>query len=180
MAHQIKEKDIRLLLQKLMAEESPKKTYGVDGVERAMTEQEMDAAVNSGAITQDKSTYNIDGAERAMEPVDYDAAVSSGAITQDIAQPQPTNREFDKFPPGLGNDGTDPVPQDVSNMSPYGSLQGAESVGADETHTMPDGTVHPYSTHEEMMEALSRKQGIGGAELVGADPRGTRLGRGRY
>jgi hypothetical protein len=93
---------------------------------------------------------------------------------------QPTNREFDKFPPGLGNDGTDPVPQDVSNMSPYGSLQGAESVGADETHTMPDGTVHPYSTHEEMMEALSRKQGIGGAELVGADPRGTRLGRGQY
>ena len=165
---QISEEDIRLLLQELMAKESPKKTYGVDGVERAMTEQEMDAAVNSGAITQDKSTYNIDGAERAMTPGDYDAAVSSGAITQDIAQPQTINELSGS------------VPQDVSNMSPYGSLQGAESVGADETHTMPDGTVHPYSTHEEMMAALLRKQGIGGAELVGADPRGTRLGRGQY
>ena len=94
--------------------------------------------------------------------------------------PQPTNREFDPPPLGLGNDETDSVPSDISNMSPYGSLQGAESVGADETHTMPDGTVHPYSTHEEMMAALLRKQGIGGAELVGADPRGTRLGRGQY
>jgi hypothetical protein len=141
---QISEEDIRLLLQELMAKESPKKTYGVDGVERAMTEQEMDDAVNSGAITQDKSTYNIDGAERAMTPGDYDAAVSSGAITQDIAQPQPTNREFDAPPLGLGNDRTAPI----SNMSPA------------ETHSMgidPDTgeeIIHPGRDHQKYLEMM--------------------------
>ena len=149
---QISEEDIRLLLQELMAKESPKKTYGVDGVERAMTEQEMDAAVNSGAITQDKSTYNIDGAERAMTPGDYDAAVSSGAITQDIAQPQPTNRDFDPPPLGLNNADTAPVPSGISNMSPA------------ETHSMgrgPDGReiIHPFRTHEEYLEAQRNKMG---------------------
>ena len=103
--------------------------------------------------------------------------------------PQQTNREFDLPPPGLGNDETDLVPQDVSNVSPEldptaGVLGEAESVGADETHTMPDGTVHPYKTHEEMVAALLKKQEkatqIEGVELVGADLRGTRLGRGRY
>ena len=98
--------------------------------------------------------------------------------------PQQTNREFDLPPPGLGNDETDLVPQDVSNVSPEldptaGVLGEAESVGADETHTMPDGTVHPYKTHEEMVAALLKKQEIEGVELVGADLRGTRLGRGR-
>ena len=103
--------------------------------------------------------------------------------------PQQTNREFDLPPPGLGNDETDLVPQDVSNVSPEldptaGVLGEAESVGADETHTMPDGTVHPYKTHEEMVAALLKKQEkatqIEGVELVGADLRGTRLGRGQY
>ena len=153
MAHQIKEKDIRLLLQELMAKESPKKTYGVDGVERAMTEQEMDAAVNSGAITQDKSTYNIDGAERAMTPGDYDAAVSSGAITQDIAQPQPTNRKFEAPPFSLNNADTAPVPPNISNISPA------------ETHSMGidpetgEEIIHPFGTHKEYLDAQRNKMG---------------------
>ena len=99
--------------------------------------------------------------------------------------PQQTNREFDLPPPDLGNDGTDLARPDISNMSPEldptaGVLGEAESVGADETHTMPDGTVHPYKTHEEMVAALLKKQEIEGVELVGADLRGTRLGRGQY
>jgi hypothetical protein len=103
--------------------------------------------------------------------------------------PQQTNREFDLPPPDLVNDGTDFVSPDIGNMSPEiyptaGVLGEAESVGADETHTMPDGTVHPYKTHEEMVAALLKKQEkatqIEGVELVGADLRGTRLGRGRY
>ena len=99
--------------------------------------------------------------------------------------PQQTNREFDLPPPGLGNDETDLARPDISNMSPEldptaGVLGEAESVGADETHTMPDGTVHPYKTHEEMVAALLKKQEIEGVELVGADLRGTRLGRGQY
>jgi len=152
MAHgPISEEDIRVLLQKLMAEESTKNTYGVDGVERAMTKEEMDAAINSGAITQDENTYNIDGAERAMKPVDYDAAVSSGAITQDIAQPQPTNREFDAPPLGLDNADTAPVPPNISNMSPA------------ETHSMGidpetgEEIIHPGRDHKQylkMMEAF--------------------------
>ena len=99
--------------------------------------------------------------------------------------PQQTNREFDLPPPGLVNDGTDFVSPDIGNISPEiyptaGVLGEAESVGADETHTMPDGTVHPYKTHEEMVAALLKKQEIEGVELVGADLRGTRLGRGQY
>ena len=125
--------------------------------------EKMMAAENPGELVE----RNIGSPEVPLDQLPEDITLPPEQ-NEDITQPQ----TIDEL--------SGSVPQDVSNMSPYGSLQGAESVGADETHTMPDGTVHPYSTHEEMMEALSRKQGIGGAELVGADPRGTRLGRGRY
>ena len=125
--------------------------------------EQMMAAGNPGELVEG----NIGSPEVPLEQLPEDITLPPEQ-NEDITQPQ----TIDEL--------SGSVPQDVSNMSPYGSLQGAESVGADETHTMPDGTVHPYSTHEEMMEALSRKQGIGGAELVGADPRGTRLGRGQY
>ena len=74
--------------------------------------------------------------------------------------PQPTNREFDPPPLGLGNDETDSVPSDISNMSPEiyptaGVLGEAESVGADETHTMPDGTVHPGRDHKAYLDMIN-------------------------
>tara|TARA_R110002153_G_scaffold32205_2_gene97625 strand:+ start:221 stop:685 length:465 start_codon:yes stop_codon:yes gene_type:complete len=125
--------------------------------------EQMMAAGNPGELVE----RNIGSPEVPLEQFPEDITLPPEP-NEDITQPQ----TIDEL--------SGSVPQDVSNMSPYGSLQGAESVGADETHTMPDGTVHPYSTHEEMMAALLRKQGIGGAELVGADPRGTRLGRGQY
>lgn len=75
-----------------------------------------------------------------------------GAQSQDLA-----STPLDDFSVGLGEDRTESVPPYISNMVPeneLGILQGAESVGADETHVMPDGTVHPYPNHEEMMRAL--------------------------
>ena len=74
--------------------------------------------------------------------------------------PQPTNKEFDKFPTVLGNDGTDFVSPDIGNISPEiyptaGVLGEAESVGADETHTMPDGTVHPGRDHKAYLDMIN-------------------------
>ena len=71
---------------------------------------------------------------------------------------QPTNREFDKFPPGLGNDGTDFVSPDISNISPeiYPTAGVLGEADADK-HTMKDGTVHPGRDHQQylkMMEAF--------------------------
>ena len=63
-------------------------------------------------------------------------------------------------PPVLGNDGTDFVSPDIGNMSPEiyptaGVLGEAESVGADETHTMPDGTVHPGRDHKAYLDMIN-------------------------
>ena len=74
--------------------------------------------------------------------------------------PQQTNREFDLPPPDLVNDGTDFVSPDIGNMSPEiyptaGVLGEAESVGADETHTMPDGTVHPGRDHKAYLDMIN-------------------------
>ena len=126
---------------------------------------EIMGAENSGMAVGGGGELGLDTLQ-GMREVSPTGAL--GQVPENIAQPQ----TIDEL--------SGPVPSDVSNMVPAGSLQGAESVGAGETHTMPDGTVHPYSTHEEMMVALLKNQGIEGAELVGADPRGTRLGRGRY
>ena len=74
--------------------------------------------------------------------------------------PQQTNREFDLPPPDLVNDGTDFVSPDIGNISPEiyptaGVLGEAESVGADETHTMPDGTVHPGRDHKAYLDMIN-------------------------
>jgi len=74
--------------------------------------------------------------------------------------PQPTNRKSNAAPPVLGNDGTDFVRPDISNVSPEiyptaGVLGEAESVGADETHTMPDGTVHPGRDHKAYLDMIN-------------------------
>jgi hypothetical protein len=72
--------------------------------------------------------------------------------------PQPNNREFDPPPLGLGNDETDSVPSDISNMSPeiYPTAGVLGEADADK-HTMKDGTVHPGRDHQQylkMMEAF--------------------------
>jgi hypothetical protein len=76
---------------------------------------------------------------------------------EDITQPQ----TIDELPGS--------VPQDVSNISPYGSLQGAKSVGADETHSMGidpetgEEIIHPGRNHKQYLEMM---------KAFGFDPEG--------
>ena len=107
-------------------------------------------------------------------------------LPEDITLPPEQNEDITQRQ--TINELSNTIPPDISNMSPEiyptaGVLGEAESVGADETHTMKDGTVHPGRNHEaylDMIRALLKNQEIEGVELVGADLRGTRLGRGQY